>query len=146
MENSKYSQYIVQQLRLPESKVSERKEGNTAIKRILWMDDDVVKGAFQMNCTWFLHPAAKKPIESTFHKHNANELLGAFSSDPEQPNDLGAEIEFWMEDEKFIINKSSMIFIPQGIKHSPLIVNKIDRPVFHFSTITDGHYLWVPAK
>jgi len=143
VENSKYSQFIVQQLRLPESRGSERKEGNPAVKRVLWMDDDVVKGAFQMNCTWFLQPAVKKPVESTFHSHNANELLGAFSGDPERPEDLGAEIEFWMEDEKFIINKSSLIFIPKGTKHSPLIVNKIDRPVFHFSTLNDGHYLWV---
>jgi hypothetical protein len=143
VENPKYCQFIVQQLRLPESKGSERRESNPAVKRVLWMDDDVVKGAFQMNCTWFLQPAAKKPVESTFHSHNANELLGAFSGDPERPEDLGAEIEFWMEDEKFIINKSSLIFIPKGTKHSPLIVNKIDRPVFHFSTLTDGHYLWV---
>ena len=146
MENSKYSQYIVQQLRLPESRGTERKENSGAAKKILWMDDDIVKGAFQMNCTWFLRPPEKRPIESTFHKHNANELLGAFSGDPEQPNDLGAELEFWMEDEKFIITKSSMIFIPQGMRHSPLIVNTIDRPVFHFSTLTDGHYLWVPIK
>jgi hypothetical protein len=146
MGDSKYSKYIVQELRLPERKGSERKENNEAVKRVLWMDDDVVKGAFQMNCTWFLQPAAKKPVESTLHQHNANELLGAFSSDPAHPNDLGAEIEFWMEDEKFLLTKSSMIFIPQGIKHSPLIVNKIERPVFHFSSLMDGHYQWIPTK
>jgi hypothetical protein len=45
-----------------------------------------------------------------------------------------------MEDEKFIINKSCMIFVPAGIKHCPLILKRVDRPIFHFTVVTSPLY------
>ena len=51
MPETGYSKYVVQDLKAPFSP-----EVNTAYskiaKRILWIDDKVVPGAFQMNCSW----------------------------------------------------------------------------------------------
>ena len=53
---------------------------------------------------------------------------------------MGAEIEFWLEDEKFMLTKSCMIFVPKNMIHCPLILRRVDRPIFHFTTVTAGKY------
>ena len=78
---------------------------------------------------------------TTGHTHDCPEIIGFFSNDPDNPNELGGEIEFWFEDEKHIITKSCLIFVPAGLKHCPLIIRKADRPIFHFSTLTEGEYI-----
>jgi len=47
---------------------------------------------------------------------------------------MGAEVELWLEDEKHIITRSSLVFIPAGMKHCPLTFLRVDKPVFHFTT------------
>lgn len=51
----------------------------------------------------------------------------------DKPRELGGEIELWLEDEKYIITKSTMVYIPKGIMHCPVIVRKIDSPIAFFS-------------
>ena len=59
---------------------------------------------------------------------------------------LGGEVEFWIEDEKHMITRSCLIFIPGGMKHCPLLLTRVDRPIFHFSTVTSGEYVLKEAK
>ncbi len=147
MDNTKYGKYIVTRLKAPQRFTP---EFNTAYakwaNRILWLDDDVVKGAFQMNCSWYLKPPTEKTAEAKAHAHDADEIIGFFGDNSKSPYDLGAEIEFWLEDEMHIITSSAMIFVPKGMKHCPLILRKVDRPIFHFSVLTGSHYLWSKEK
>ena len=39
-----------------------------------------------------------------------------------------------VEDERHLITKSCIVFIPAGIHHCPMNFLKVDRPVFHLST------------
>jgi hypothetical protein len=73
-------------------------------------------------------------------------MIGFFGSNPEDPYDLGGEIEFWLEDEKHILTRSCLIFVPRGMKHCPLILKRVDRPIFHFSTVTGGQYRFIKDK
>jgi hypothetical protein len=141
MENSKYGKYIVTNLKTP-PRLTPEYEASYAkwAKRILWMDDDVVNGAFQMNCSWYLKPPIEKTNESTAHVHDCDEIIGFFGSDPEKPSNLGAEIEFWIEDEMHIITNSALIFMPKGMKHNPLKLRRVDRPIFHFTVMKGSHY------
>src|SRR5208337_5580397 len=41
--------------------------------------------------------------------------------------------ELWLEDEQFILNKSFIAYIPAGMKHCPLRIRRIDKPMFHFT-------------
>jgi hypothetical protein len=61
------------------------------------------------------------------------------------PHDRGGEIELWLEDEQHIITRSSLVFIPKGLRHCPLRIRRVDRPIFHFSTVTDGQYKYIKA-
>ena len=140
MAESKYGKYIVTELKSPHPPEFEEAYSKWA-KRILWMDNKVVDGAFQMNCAWYLKPPTPIPDwMKGSHTHDADEIIGFYSSDPNNPYDLGGEVEFWLEDEQHIITKSCMIFVPGGMKHCPLILRRVDRPIFHFSTVTGGQY------
>jgi len=56
----------------------------------------------------------------------------------DDPSDLGAEIEFWLEDEEFRLTKSFMVYIPAGMIHNPLRFHRMDTPMFHL-TLGSGH-------
>jgi hypothetical protein len=67
------------------------------------------------------------------HKHDYEEIFLFLGTDPKNPRDLGAEIEFWVgwgEDrEKIVFNTSSSIYIPPGVVHFPQIWRNVKRPV-----------------
>jgi hypothetical protein len=55
------------------------------------------------------------------HSHKKyNEIVLHIGSDPKNPEDLGAEIEFVVGDETLKIAKTSALFIPAGVKHGPV--------------------------
>ncbi len=87
-----------------------------------------------------------KTTEAQSHTHDADEIIGFFGSNYQDPYNLGAEIEFWLEDEKHMITTSALIFVPRGMRHCPLILRRVDRPVFHFSTVTSGQYNYIKDK
>ena len=103
------------------------------------MDENVVEGAFHINTAWYLNAA--ETLEDQPHVHDADEIIGFFGSDPSKPYDLGGEIEIWLEDEKQVITKSALLFVPAGMKHCPLILKRVDRPIFHFTTVPGGRYI-----
>ena len=139
MAESKYAQYILTNLHMPEQMdpemIKKLEEWNHLI---LWIDDKVVPGSFQMNCCWYVKVPDNQPYFQ--HKHDVPEIIGLFGSDYQNPHDMGGEVEFWMEDEKFVINESCMIFVPAGVKHCPLYLKRVDRPIFHFTVVTSPLY------
>lgn len=138
MPETRYGKLIVNQLKAPDGITASLPEYEKFGKRILWMDGNVVDGAFQMNCSWYLGKNERGPEP---HAHAADELIGFYGSDWNNPYRLDAEIEFWVDDEKISIDHSALVFIPAGVKHSPLWIRSVDRPVIHFSVLTDGEYI-----
>lgn len=61
-------------------------------------------------------------------------MIGFFGTDPNDLNDLGAEIEFYIDGERNVMNQTFLAFIPAGVVHCPLNILSITRPVFHFAT------------
>ncbi|HJX13557.1 MAG TPA: hypothetical protein VJ377_08535 [Dehalococcoidales bacterium] len=131
--------YIVTELKEPPEKKAIAESYSKFAKRILWMDKNVVEGAFHMNTAWYLK--ATESLESVPHSHDTDEIIGFFGNNPADPYDLGGEIEFWLEDEKHVLTKSCMLFVPAGMKHCPMVLKRIDRPIFHFTTVTGGKYI-----
>lgn len=64
------------------------------------------------------------------HIHRDAELLFHIGTDPNNPSDLGSEIEWYMgpEMEKHVITKSCVIYIPPNCIHSPWRPLKTWRP------------------
>jgi quercetin dioxygenase-like cupin family protein len=132
-----YSKYVITDLRAPAFKPEFIKEYKTFATRILWMDKNVVPGAFQMNTSWYCKPKNHAPVA---HVHDVDEIIGFVGGNVDDPYNLNGEVEFWIEDQQFIINKSTFFFAPAGTYHCPLIIRRADRPIFHFSVVTGGTY------
>ena len=64
------------------------------------------------------------------HIHKAAELLFHIGSDPDNPMDLGAEVEMYMgpELERHVITRTCCIYIPPNFIHSPWRPLKTTRP------------------
>ncbi|MCF0141013.1 MAG: hypothetical protein HUJ78_03200 [Mogibacterium sp.] len=139
-EKGKYDGYIVQELHDPH-------DGNPDFQamyskfaeRILWIDEDLVPGAFQMNTAWYHSVPENDPVFPE-HSHDEDEIIGFFSSDPMNPYDLGAEIEVAINGERRVLTRSTILFIPGNIPHMPLRILSVERPVFHFSIMRGGSY------
>lgn len=104
---------------------------------ILYLDDNMIKGSFYSECMWF-HTASDVKVEA--HTHDVEEVLGFIGSDPRDYHDLCGEIEFWLGDEKHLLTKSCLLFVPKGLKHSPMVLRRIDKPIFHFSILRSEVY------
>jgi len=145
MAESKYGKYIVSTLKSPAAEapwsppLSQAGKGKGG--RVLYLDNDVAPGAFYVECVWVMpRPAVTVPgggtrrVGTEPHTHDYDEVIAFLGTDLDDPYDLGAEVELWLGDEKHIITKSSLVFIPAGLQHCPLTFLKVDRPVFHFTT------------
>jgi hypothetical protein len=98
---------------------------------VAYLDDKVINGAFYVETCWFRK--ATPPGPKT-HVHDHDEVLAFFGTNPKDSHDLGGEVELWIDGEKHLLTKSFIAFIPKGIKHCPLRVTRVDRPIFHFAT------------
>ena len=136
-----YGKYFVQELQEPESlKAPEfcemyRKFAN----RVLWIDGNVVPGAFQMNTAWYFAVPENGPF-MTEHVHDYDELIGFYGSNPDDPYDLGGVIEFSINGETHRLTRTTLIFVPGGTTHNPLRILDVKRPIFHFSAVTNTKY------
>ena len=150
---SKYGKYIVQELILPASHTTPVAVElySRFAQRIHWIDTNVVPGSFQMNTSLYLKPnkglfndvtkdQAKYVSFKVPHVHDNAEILGFYGTNPDDPYDLGGEIEIVIDGEMHVLTKSSLVFLPGGLPHCPLTVTKVDRPIFHFSIVMDPQY------
>ena len=156
----KYGKYFLQELKLPAVHATPEaiaKYNEAGRKRVLWLDGAVIEGCpLQINTAYYYEKnhdymddwAANDPdgLVGKPHVHDVPELLCFYGTDPEKPYDLNGEVEIWIEGEQHILTKSTLIFIPAGMSHLPLYVNKVDRPIFHFSMLMDDSYGFTSAN
>ncbi len=139
---------------------------NRNMEHVLYIDENIGTGDLYSECLWFItedliDPEFKKKNDEMIarlaeqkksindedvpgpkpHSHPFDEIFTFFGSDVNNPDDLGAEIDFHLEDEPVKITRSSIFYVPEGMKHSPVNVFRMDRPIFHFSMgFTDSYY------
>ncbi len=143
MDNSKYGKYIITELKAKADLPGYRREASESIATgtdttVLWLDDEVLKGAFYVECVWYWKGFDANDVDA--HVHDFDEVIGFFGSNPKDVHDLGGEISIWLDGEKHTVTKSCLIFVPKGMNHGPLKINKVDRPFFHFTAGTKGEY------
>jgi hypothetical protein len=145
MAKTKYGKYILSEYKAPAVEAPWSPPNLTGAAkgkggRLFYMDSHIVPGAYYMECVWVMpRPAAALPpagrkVSTEAHTHDYDEIIAFIGTNHDDPYDLGAEVELWLGDEKHIINRTSLVFIPAGLKHCPLTFLKVDRPVFHFTS------------
>lgn len=105
--------------------------------RLLFLDNGVLRGAFYMDYVWYYQAGEGGPGP---HTHDFDEVLGFLGTDPENPRELGGEMELWLEDEKYLLTQSCLVFAPRGLRHCPMIARRVDRPFIHFTAGTSTEY------
>ena len=134
----KYEKYILTDLKIPADVKSREAEYNKRATRILWLEDEVIKGAESIILSWYWKATEKEGSPS--HVHDFDEILGFIGSDPQNPRELNGEVEFWLEDEKYLLTKSCLIYCPKGLRHSPLRVTRVDKPILFLAFSTTAKY------
>lgn len=142
MSKLKYEKYFIKDTGFTAPPPGERPFGKFQVPKlhhILSISRRRIDEAITMNCSWML--AGEDAGKMDRHTHPYPEIIGFVGTNPANLNDLGAEAEMWMDDEQYILTKSFMVYIPSGLKHCPLTVRNIKRPVFHFDLqITTGDF------
>jgi mannose-6-phosphate isomerase-like protein (cupin superfamily) len=139
MAKTKYGKYIITEPK-PNfwSEEGAQKDGPDTIHPTVYIDNKVLKDAFYVECNWFWKANQYSP---PVHSHEFDEVLAFIGTNPDDPQDLCGEVELWLDDEQYLLHKSCLVFIPQGLKHCPMLVKRLERPIFHFSVGTSGAYV-----
>jgi hypothetical protein len=140
MDESKYGKYIVTDMKRDIAEAAWTPPVGIAGKgksgRVLWLDNEVIPGSFYLETVWqYPRKEGDPPWPVTqAHTHDFDEVLCFFGTDPDDPHALCGEIELWLGNEKHILTRSCVIFIPKGLQHCPLIIRRVDRPIFEFTS------------
>jgi hypothetical protein len=122
----KYRKYFTTELRPEELEI-----GYGAAKNmfLVFCDGDIIEGCHFFSAM-LMGESATKIAGHGPHKHRDPEVLVALGTDPDHPQELGAEYIVYMgpEMEKHVISKPSLVFIPGGFIHCPFTVTKVTRP------------------
>jgi len=77
------------------------------------------------------------------HKHNCAEILYFIGGNPMNFKEFGAEVELVMgegkDQETYIINSTTWVYVPRDLMHCPLDFKKVDKPIMF------GHIMFAPT-
>jgi hypothetical protein len=137
MAESKYGKYVIRE---PKVNLPPRKPTETFIVSLMESAlADLPKFDTNFNFVGVLAPHV---LADPPHKHDCDELLFFISTDPNNPTDLGGEVEIALgEDwEKNTITTSAVLCLPRGVQHCPIYVKKVDRPFIFGHCLMAGKY------
>lgn len=99
------------------------------------MSNALVPGSnFYIETGWiFSMPDPNPHIQE--HVHDYDEIVIHLGTDPDDQEELGAEIEFVVDGKPLLINKTSSVFVPKGVRHGPLTWKQFSRPHLELTII-----------
>jgi hypothetical protein len=101
---------------------------------MMYLDNEVIKGAFYLESVW-LWPTDKEDKGSPEpHTHDFPEALVFAGTNFDDPTDLGGVVEFYIDGERNVMDRSFLAYVPAGVVHCPLNILEITRPIFHIAT------------
>jgi len=141
---AKYISYDVNPSKVSPEAVKRRDELNrkigSTVKGTRLLDLDKVSGSFYTDFVW-LWPGSAKGNSEEEHSHDFDEVIGFIGAKGQKdPHDLGGEMEVWLGGERYLINKSCLIWVPRGLKHCPIRFSRIDSPILFFTVGKTGKY------
>jgi len=143
MDESKYGKYIVTEMKkdliLPwgvPGVLDEYEPGkNRPMEHVLWLDGEQAPGCFYSECVWFFSPDKVNPekLEKMRkaggggprpHIHPFDELFTFWGTNFDDPHDLGAEVEFWLEDQTVYLLQELYLVHPGRDEALPDTIHK----------------------
>lgn len=151
MTESRYGRYIVTEDRMPpepeawvKSMEDQAKEGKTLDRTmLLGIMDSIVPGcSLFAGCEilWGL-PGGKPVAIEIPHSHDFDEVIGFAGTNRNYPRDLCGEIEFHIGGETHTLTKTCLLFVPKGVEHCPVVIKRVDTPIFMFEAANHQQYV-----
>jgi hypothetical protein len=79
-------------------------------------------------------------MEKAGHTHDWDQLLCFIGGNSNDFFDFGAEIELFLGEERFFINKTTLVWVPKGLVHGPLEFKKINKPIMFNNIVMASKY------
>ena len=137
MNESKYRKYLIDKpIREVGAKLADIIKGHTT-PTLTYVSDKLITGCntyVEFGWIWEM-PQPNPHIHE--HIHNYDEIIMHIGFDYSKPEDLGAEIEFVVDGDPLIINRTSALFIPKGVRHGPVTWKRVDKPHIQMAIFSD---------
>jgi quercetin dioxygenase-like cupin family protein len=125
-----------------------RAKSGSTIESARILDLDLVEGAPYIDFVW-MYKGYEKNVTHPEHSHEWGEIFGYIGTvGQKDAHNLGGEIEFWVNGEKHVLNKSCLVWIPPGLPHCPVRFARIDKPILWFTIgigMKPGGYTLTPS-
>jgi len=69
------------------------------------------------------------------HSHDYDEIVLHIGGDPDNPRELGGEIEYYLSGQPLRLDTTTALFVPKGVKHGPIVWKKFTSPHIEMSII-----------
>jgi hypothetical protein len=151
MPESKYGKNIVTEDLMPpqpaawvQAMEDQAKEGKILDRTmLLGIMDSIMPGcSLFAGCEilWGL-PGGKPVAIEIPHSHDFDEVIGFAGTNRNYPRELGGEIEFHIGGESHTITKTCLIYVPKGVEHCPVVIKRVDTPIFMFEAANNQEYI-----
>jgi len=135
MAKSKYGRFLIKK---PDYEVDVEEVKGRQRPTMTYMSNDLVpENDVYLEFGWIWDMPEPNPHIHE-HSHDYDEIVLHIGSDPDNPEDLGAELEFVVGGEPLKIDKTSALFIPKGVRHGPLTWKRVDRPHIEMAIVLGG--------
>ena len=135
MKESRYEKYVVRKSVPPDFSIEWGRHdlGIVAPFHFLRPGGPIAEANAMVEFTWITQDCASGVTsQKSPHKHDCDEIFLFMGTNPEDMDDLGAEVEFWLgedeETEKIMLTTSSLVFVPRGLLHMPIFYRNVRRP------------------
>ncbi len=126
MSETKYRRNLVTQ---PKYEVTAGRVKGRQYPTMTLMSNELVPGSnLYLEIGWIYEMPEPNPHIFEHSHEKYNEVVLHIGTDPDHPEDLGGEIEFFVGGEPLVFDKTSALFVPAGVKHGPLTWKKVRRP------------------
>jgi mannose-6-phosphate isomerase-like protein (cupin superfamily) len=146
MAEMKYADNIITDARPFPSDIGKKREAQIKKNKstlegthLLTVDRSRIKNFFYVDGSWLWKGKSNGPIDEE-HRHDYDEVIGFVGAHKEDPHDLGGDVTIWIDGNKHTLSKSSLIFVPAGMKHGPVQIDRIDYPIFSVNIALVGKY------
>jgi hypothetical protein len=124
MANSAYEKYAV---RKPIYEAGGGYKGRQSPTMTFMSSQQVPEANYYIELGWIYEMPQPNP-HIFEHVHDYDEIVLHWGGNPDVPQDLGGEIEFYIGGQPITFNTTTGIFIPKGIPHGPLTWKKFRFP------------------
>ena len=96
---------------------------------LTYMSNELVPGSnIYIELGWIWEVPDPNPHIFAHSHDDYDEVVLHIGADPQNPEYLGGEIEFEVGGEKLIVDKTSALYVPKGVKHGPVTWRRVTSP------------------